>query len=184
MSAITNEFMLELTASMPMKQIDVGGKPYLQRYYAGTLGDGSDLWLHRFLSADGEEHLHSHPWEGLSIVLAGGYEEEIKNNATQILKTRRREPPFRLRPVFTDLMGEAKDVIFLSDLAGYGEMITPFTWHRIVHVEPDTWTLMVVRSERLPLWFFDEGDGDIEPRASSPRDWWESCGIRGEDGAS
>jgi len=106
-----NELLMRLTAAMPMKQINLDKflneshqlgstkvtetvcvqTPYLQRYFAGTFRDGSDLWLHRFLSADGDRHLHSHPFEFESIILHGGYTEEfIELDGSK--KTRYSEP--------------------------------------------------------------------------------------------
>lgn len=70
-----NRLLMRLTRKRPMKTIEING-PYLERYYMGTVF-GRQLWLHRFLSSDGERHLHNHPWNATSIVLAGGYLEEL-----------------------------------------------------------------------------------------------------------
>lgn len=72
-----NQKLLDITESMPCKQIDVNG-PYLQRYWAGK-SDRGDYWLHRYLSADGDRHLHNHPWTGRSIVLSGAVTEELQS---------------------------------------------------------------------------------------------------------
>lgn len=156
--------LMEISGPMPMKQINVNGKPYLQRYYAGTLQDGRDVWLHRFLSADGDRHLHNHPFEAESIVLSGGYAEEMKGTMLPrtgcVLVTSLRE-----------LMAVASAYTGLS--------ITPFRWHRIASVEPDTWTLMVVKPDRLPYWYFRDDEGDLESVPASPREWWRGFYPRG-----
>ena len=166
--AISQEFsthrrLMDLTATMPMKQIDIGGKPYLQRYFVQTLADGRDLWLHRFLSADGEQHLHSHPFNSESVILCGGYVEETGDARVE-------------RYGDADL----QDVI---DGTVTGRVITVFDWHRIVRVEPDTWTAFIVSPERLPFWYFLD-DGRLTPVPSSPRDWWKFCGTRDDAGVA
>lgn len=52
----THEHMMALTASMPMKCIEINGEPYLERYFAHMLADGTQVWYHRFLRNDSERH--------------------------------------------------------------------------------------------------------------------------------
>lgn len=166
---ITNDYMLKLTANMPMKQIDVNGKPYMQRYFAGTTADDYDIFIHRFLSADGEEHLHSHPRDSYSLVITGGYNEETGCEVGSVWL-----PPkvFVLQDVLTF-------PIMISAVDFFGRHISVFDWHRITSVEPETWSMFIVGPYILPFWCFKEKDGTITPVASSPRDWWKSCGVRG-----
>lgn len=71
-----NKLLYLLTAGLPCKQIMLDGRPYLERYYLGTLL-GVTFYLHRFISSDTERHLHNHPWNwGRALVLSGGYVEE------------------------------------------------------------------------------------------------------------
>ncbi|GMV81224.1 MAG: hypothetical protein AMXMBFR7_24080 [Planctomycetota bacterium] len=51
------------------------GEPYLYRYTLLYL-PGFRLYLHRIFRADGDRHLHDHPWNFTSLVLKGGYREE------------------------------------------------------------------------------------------------------------
>ena len=64
------------TAGLPCRLIKTAGSPYLERYYLGALL-GRVFYLHRFVGSDALEHLHNHPSDGLSLVLAGGYVEEV-----------------------------------------------------------------------------------------------------------
>ena len=58
---IMHEILTLATASMPLKTIEVNGEEYLRRYFFKHLDDGSQLWLHHFLTTDSDRHLHSHP---------------------------------------------------------------------------------------------------------------------------
>lgn len=144
---IEHEILMTITATMPMKTIPVNGHDYLQRYYVGTAPDGTDHWLHRFLRADSERHLHSHPFTARSTILTGCYLEQTPKG--EIMRR-----------------------------AGDENHITPETLHRIIDVQPNTWTLMKVRPERLPDWYFIDDNGNKEYRKSSPREWWKEYGPR------
>jgi len=199
---ITHESMLELTKNMPMKLISIEKKihlnsemasingqqivvsnydaetiPYLERYYAGTLRDGADLWFHRFLTNDSERHLHSHPFNFRTIMLCGGYTEEFLTPAG--------EKDFRvtlpdMHPInFNMLSYFSKNSIGkLSSEFVRGREIDVFDWHRIAVVEPDTWTMMIVQPERLPAWFFKDDDGELKHMKSSPKEWWHDFSPR------
>lgn len=60
----------------PCRVIPSGGAPYMIRVYLGHWR-GWRLYLHRFVSSDGERWLHDHPFAGLAVVLSGGYVEEV-----------------------------------------------------------------------------------------------------------
>jgi hypothetical protein len=177
---MTNEDLLEITKSMPMRQIDVKGKPYLQRYFAGTTTDDYDIFIHRFLSADGDEHLHSHPRESYSFVMIGEYSENI-NGVNRVRPGRGWLTKTQLLDMLSNQPSGAHDLLFRLRGSGFvycAEPLTPFDYHRIVSVEPETWSLFVVGPQILPYWYFKEPNGDIVPVKSSPRDWWKSCKPR------
>lgn len=160
--------LLRLTAKMPMKQIDINDKPYLQRYYAGETACGThDIWIHRFLSEDGDRHVHNHPFVACSIVLSGGYDEQIHGK-----QHRTREASLVAESVVAAL-----DFLTPTMFIGHQAMIDPFHWHRIENVLPETWTLMIVNKKRLPFWYFMDG-GKYTQMKSSPVDWWIGCGKR------
>lgn len=70
-----------LVRSRPMRLIEINGEPYLERYYMGTV-QGRQIWLHRFVRDDAERHVHDHPWTALSIILTGGYTEQVASLVT------------------------------------------------------------------------------------------------------
>lgn len=54
--------LLALTYDLPCRKIAVNDEPYLERYFIALNSDGSQVWLHRFLTPDGDRHFHTHPW--------------------------------------------------------------------------------------------------------------------------
>lgn len=206
-----NDLLLRLTAAMPMKQINIPtngtaldcpvnaincqydgddlyhwSQPYIQRYYAGTFRDGPDLWLHRFLSADGDRHLHSHPFEFESIILNGGYTEEfIDLDGSK--KTRYSEPS-RLSQLPTCIeeallqVSNMNSRTFFHIAYGCQNQLDAYDWHRIASVLPETWTAVIVKPKRLPKWFFKDDNGQLSDMTASPRDWWKDYKVRPESG--
>lgn len=150
---MNHEQLMLITATMPMKTIEVGGLPYLERYYIGTHPNGTQEWLHRFLRADSERHLHSHPWDADSTILCGSYFEESQRSHGNQFKVWYRE--------------------------GMQNMISCDKMHRIVDVEPNTWTHMRVYAGREPVWYFIDDNGVKTEMKTSPIDWWKDCKPRG-----
>jgi len=149
---MTHEQLMLITRTMPMKTIEVNGYPYLERYFVGEK-NGTQEWLHRFLRADSERHLHSHPWTANSTILCGWYVEEwIDANSAG-----KRETLWH---------------------KGAINFITPSTIHRIVDVKPGTWTHMRVYGGRESSWFFINDDGEKEIMQTSPINWHLSCNPR------
>jgi hypothetical protein len=136
---------------MPMKTIQVNGEDYLERYFVGEL-NGTQEWLHRFLRADSERHLHSHPWHADSTVLCGYYMEQIRRDNGE-----------------TFVCGK-----FAEDQ----NIITPDKIHRVLEVEPNTWTHMRVYPGRESHWYFIDDNGVKTQMDTSPEDWYLSCKPR------
>jgi len=212
-----NNLLLRLTAAMPMKQINLEGipqlsrenipsnavgiiefgplplygfnTPYLQRYFAGTFRDGSDLWLHRFLSADGDRHLHSHPFEFSSVMLCGGYTEEfIDRNGSKDHRVTLPNPKSQMHIYLEEILESLKSnnpmfwMTFLNLSCGAQNQLDVYDWHRIAIVLPETWTAVIVKPKRLPKWFFNDDNGDLSDMTASPRDWWKDYKVRPESG--
>jgi len=147
---MTHEQLMLITRTMPMKTIQVNGEDYLERYFVGEL-NGTQEWLHRFLRADSERHLHSHPWDADSTILCGWYTEEVALDFEQ----------------------------FETDwYEGEVNTITKDKIHRIVAVEPNTWTHMRVYPGREPHWYFIDDNGVKTQMETSPEDWHLSCKPR------
>lgn len=146
-----HEQLMLITRCMPMKTIEINGEPYLERYFVGVDEHGHQDWLHRFLRSDSERHLHSHPWDADSTILCGAYSEE------------------RLR---------GEDKIVSEYFEGDQNIIGKEKLHRIIAVEPNTWTHMRVYAGREPFWYFIGDDGVKKEMRSSEPDWYENCQRR------
>lgn len=199
-----NDLLLKLTAEMPMKQINLETnsqldsysffdvdeqrflKPYLQRYYAGSFSDEVDLWIHRFLSNDGDRHLHNHPFEFNSVILNGGYKEEfLCDNGLKVL--RKWSAMGHINVYLEDFLRALKydttpvSFSFLSAAHRFST-VGVFDWHRIAEVQPETWSAVLVKNQRLPKWYFKSDDGDLVDMIASPRDWHKTYKVRPECG--
>lgn len=99
----------------------------------------TDLWqrasqrtrlsLHRFLRADRDQELHSHPWWGLSLVLAGGYWEERRVGTTDVVRRIWRGP-------------------------GTLYWVAPGTFHRVARVPDDSCITLFLAGPVVSRWGF------------------------------
>lgn len=51
------------------------GKPYLYRWHAIPHNKTGNVYFHIQVADDPERPLHDHPWDNMSVILAGGYRE-------------------------------------------------------------------------------------------------------------
>lgn len=121
--SIIDALLFKLTGRLRCRLIKPADQPYLERYYVGTLF-GRTYYLHRFVSADAERHMHNHPFDGLSFVLSGSYQEEV---AVDIC-------PY----------AGASGCVTKSGRVRWFNRIPSTHFHRISDAEPGTWTLFVV----------------------------------------
>lgn len=83
MQLIPRRLIAKLAENLPARNIkhptgDPDGRPYLRRYYVGTLL-GIRFYIHHFVDSD-PDGLHNHPWRyGGSLVLADYYFEERRH---------------------------------------------------------------------------------------------------------
>ena len=65
-----------------------GVNPYMIRYYLWRKpSEGKsykNLFFHKILRSDSDEHLHSHPWNWSSFILWGFYKEELVSGKIKI----------------------------------------------------------------------------------------------------
>lgn len=125
----------------PCRVIESGGKPYLIRVFLEHRYSGRSAqttYLHRFVSSDAERWLHDHPFDARSEVLCGGYAEEK----------------------LTTLSHKGPMTETLWRVPGEEFWISSGTFHRIVSVEPDTWTLFRHGPHLAKGWGFLEWEDD------------------------
>lgn len=144
----------------PCRVIESGGAPYLVRVYLGHWR-GYRLYLHHFLTSDGERWTHNHPFDGLSLVLSGAYLEEVLPWLGARLRTRR--------------------VRFFN-------WIPRRRLHRISRVAPHTWTLFLHGPHRQQWGFLDPVETEDDSAAvlyhnpfdqadSAGAHWWAKPGV-------
>ena len=123
-------YLYNLTANRPCKLISRDGAPYLERYFLFQLM-GLTVYLHRFVGGDGDQELHDHPFDALSLILTGSYLEEL--------------------PVRTNLR---RGIIKRRRRVRWFNWIRANTAHRIVTIRPETWTLFIHNRRRSRTWGF------------------------------
>ena len=130
MNKFVHNFLIRITDSWLVWVIEVNRKPYLERYKLAGKNHwfnrlrrwlGLQIYIHRFVSTDGERWIHDHPWRWcLCFVLSGGYiEERLKYFSPN-----------------EGLVTERVPVRWLN-------LLTPRTFHRIAELKPNTWTLVI-----------------------------------------
>jgi len=159
-----NKLLFRLTSRLPCRIIELDSGPYLERYYVGCF-KGVTFYLHRFVSSDSEDHIHNHPWRyALSVILTGGYVEEICHD-------------------IAPSAGPSGCVTYRRRVRWFNR-VDGNRFHRIHDAKPGTWTLFM-HSERIQGkgWGFLKQCGDVTvfvPHGSSPRRWWEEAVKGGE----
>lgn len=144
----------------PCRVIDSDGGPYMVRVYVGHWR-GWRMYLHRYDAADGERWLHDHPFSGLSLILSGGYVEEVLSHLGAESRGWRRR---------------------------WFNWIPARKFHRISSVLPGTWTLFVHGPHRHRWGFLDRvetEDGSLAWLYHNPfgqtdsggAHWWERPGV-------
>jgi hypothetical protein len=119
--------LYRLTANRPCRLISRDGTPYLERYFVCQVF-GLTIYLHRFVSGDGDEEVHNHPWNSIAICLAGGYMEERMTGLCMQQGWRR---------------------IYRKIIPGRINRIRANDFHRILATKPETWTLFVHGKTRI-----------------------------------
>lgn len=127
--------LYRLTARLPCRLISRDGAPYLERYLLARWR-GRHVYLHRFVSGDGDQEVHDHPWRALAIVLAGSYVEHRAHLSGR-----------------AGILGPMRWVSWVN-------FIGLHTLHRIISTEPNTWTLFIAGRRRKGWGFFRRIDTD------------------------
>lgn len=164
---LMNRILMFLTSFLPCRLIDIGGEPYLERYHVARIF-GRTIYLHRFVSCDGERNVHDHPWRSASLILCGGYREELAFKSF-LLGRQVMWSAFRWRYALSYSFFSALHI------------------HRIDAVLPMTWTLFVTGRRIKDVygkergWYFYQIIGNRPfaiPAESGPKDWHKRAGNR------
>lgn len=117
---IRNYLLFKYSGRLKCRLISPAGLPYLERYHICTVL-GRTWYLHRFVSADAERHMHNHPYDCTALVLAGSYVEDV----------------------VTDICPHAgaSGCVTKSQRVRWFNRIDGAKFHRIRDAAPGTWTL-------------------------------------------
>ena len=160
---ILSRLLHRYALNLPARAIDSNGREYLYRMFLGER-DGAKLYLHWFAGVDGERHLHSHPFEGRSVVLCGAYREEVID---------------QYRYELLRLTEQDTGLAYSITTRRWWNRIPANRFHRIIDAQEGTWTLFlagkphgrgwkfVEERERLPLKYTNA--------ESSADRWWEKA---------
>lgn len=121
-------------------------QPYLYRYYLTEEKPDSRCTavLHRFVSSDPYNEVHSHPWEwATSFILSGGY-KEIRYKGEAVSSTMM-------------LLRHRQETIYLP---GDVNVLHADDYHRAEIIEP-TWTLFLYGPRRTTWGFANEQTGEF-----------------------
>lgn len=117
------------------------GELYMQRWKILD-SDFLNIRVHHIVRRDEDRHLHDHPWNWASLVLRGGYIEEL---------------PAELRPTFS---GDKEVTWFRVRLAGSFCLRRALDRHRIASVRPGTYTLFIT-GPKINWWGFVTPHGKV-----------------------
>jgi hypothetical protein len=112
----------------PAKHIDSNGYQYLFRVYLFQVC-GLSFYLHKFVGPDRDRYMHDHPFNGLALVLSGGYQEAYARNLE-----------------FPAIRKHYRDIRFFN-------WIPARHIHQVHNPQPETWTLFI-HGKRFKGWGF------------------------------
>ncbi|MCR8922685.1 hypothetical protein NO559_07880 [Dasania sp. GY-MA-18] len=124
-------FLQRFCANKPARLIEINDRPYLYRIYLGSVLS-CPIYLHHFVSGDGDRAVHDHPFHGLSLVLAGSYFERVL-----------------VRMDWPCMHTTTRFVQFFN-------WIPADKAHQIIEPEPNTWTLFITGKHFKGWGFFEE----------------------------
>lgn len=120
---------------------DIVGKEglYLRRFFLTPRWLPKRIFLHYFVRGDKDRFLHDHPWDFITLCLAGGYEETWRPDLGSVYAPRRRLMPGQWRSVRAEHT------------------------HKVTLLKSPTWTLLVVGRARRQ-WGFHTNAGWVNWR--------------------
>jgi len=150
------KLLQRIASNRPARHIDSDGNKYLYRVYLAHFG-GWRIYLHKFVGADGDRWLHDHPFNALSIILAGSYKEKILT-------------AFDCK----ELKTKTKKRRFLN-------FINSNKFHQIGGIEGETWTLFIHAPHRKQWGFLQEEGSCViyhnpfDQSMSDGNHWWKDA---------
>lgn len=166
-----------LTDRLPMRIINDGERPYLERYYLFTIL-GWRFYIHHFVGSDPERCLHDHPWKkAYSFILSGWYIEESRIGIKEVhwFNTLTGDTFHR---VVLPQISVSEDGVVGQLLSLYDHGCAP-CWTLFAHSTPDvkSWGFLHPLRHGIP-----NGEKIFRPyeytREGSQKDWWKQAKSR------
>lgn len=134
------------------------GTLYLKRWalrpHRPSGENGWRVYLHRFLTGDGDGH-HNHPWRwSFSIVLWGSYTEERFDIRPERREIDPLDPAYTVAPGLEKTLTETRRVRWFN-------WIPANRYHRIVELHGNVWTLFVCGPVAQGWGFWMPGRGHV-----------------------
>jgi hypothetical protein len=123
---------------------------YLTRYHLFR-SKIARTFLHRIWRADKDRDVHNHPWPfAFAFILRGGYWELIRK-------------PLRYQDIDGEIFGYEDVVRYHGPMSFSFEAFKSGNYHRIIAVQPNTWTLFFA-GKRSRDWGFLTPEGHVPSR--------------------
>jgi len=135
-----------LVRSRPSRCFGEESDPYLRRYYLCGLPFGWTLHLHHWMSSEEDVDLHCHGWNGVSVILVGGYVEYSCMDSDPTLRKRNFWP-------------------------GSVNLVNTRQWHYIRLRKQSAWTLFAHGSPHIQASKLGETEHFSDPTAYR---WWKT----------
>lgn len=174
-----SKLLMAITDRLPMRIINDGNRPYLERYYLFSLL-GWTFYIHRFVGSDPERGLHDHPWrKAYSIILSGWYWEQTRMGIRRV-------------SWFNSLTGDSFHRVILP---GKGWLQISLDDKKKLQCDREKipcWTLFFHTTKNVKPWgfltphiaHFQEGILIYEPyrytREGNQKEWWLTAKSRKE----
>ena len=151
------KFLQWLVSRLPKDTINVGGKPYLTRYYLFGKRSEWNVFVHCFHSSDQGDELHNHPWKwAVSLILSGGYSEEFRVSEEELFG-------------FGGEFSRTNFTVFRREKRpGDLNLITSKSFHRVDLPRGEAWTLFVVGPRCQEWGFWDRHTEEFRDWTSNP----------------
>lgn len=139
---MNEKLLFWITSFLPLREINDGGVPYLERYYLFTIL-GWRFYIHRFVGSDPDRGLHDHPWaRAYSFILNGWYWEQTRSGIRPVRwfntlvgdNFHRVVLPQRKTPYYEYIQGR-KTIVGYLDTLQYQPCWTLFI-HKVGDVKP------------------------------------------------
>ena len=125
----------------------------LDRFPAAWNHTSTSALLHHIEGPDADRHLHNHPWFAVAIILRGGYYQEVVDTTNNVVDY---TPPAQFRM----FVGPTK-----MERVRWINVLRVDQYHRIIAVDPNTWTITFTGKLLKRGWGFLVGHSHMDHKS-------------------